>query len=162
MRDKFRELRIAWKAILLGLRVAPDHREEPRTYEWNEDVRGLKSIIFILPGGQYIAKGYVWKQIRYSLPGWLWVVVVSIRGHPLLRRVCTSVTHGIAFQAILNIRNLDSLISIAITKCTLSIKRTWKTFQTYPPYLILASMRFCENFQLPPMLVRCTSVPSPL
>ena len=33
MRDKFRELRIAWKAILLGLRVAPDHREEPRTYE---------------------------------------------------------------------------------------------------------------------------------
>ena len=26
-------VRNAWKAILLGLRVAPDHREEPRTYE---------------------------------------------------------------------------------------------------------------------------------
>ena len=40
---KFRKLRIAWKAILWGLRVAPDHREEPRTYEWNEDVRGYSA-----------------------------------------------------------------------------------------------------------------------
>ena len=27
-----------------------------------------------------------------------------IRGHPLLRRVCTSVTHSVAFQAILNLQ----------------------------------------------------------
>ena len=35
------------------------------------------------------------------------IVIVFCRGHPLLRRVCTSVTHSIAFQAITNLRNLN-------------------------------------------------------
>ena len=32
------------------------------------------------------------------------LATVSIRGHPLLRRVCTSVTNSVAFQAILDLR----------------------------------------------------------
>ena len=35
-------------------------------------------------------------------------VAVTVRGHPLLRRVCTSVTHGVAFQAILDFCDLNS------------------------------------------------------
>ena len=42
------------------------------------------------------------KSIMYSLPGWQRVEFVPVRGHPILRRVCTSVTHSIAFQAISN------------------------------------------------------------
>ena len=34
------------------------------------------------------------------------MVIVSIRGHPLPRRVCASVTHGVAFQAIKDLQNL--------------------------------------------------------
>ena len=33
---------------------------------------------------------------------------MSIRGHPLLRRVCTSVTNGVALQAIPNLRKLNN------------------------------------------------------
>ena len=46
----------------------------------------------LLPGGQYTAN-----QVQPSrLISW-WRLYV--RGHPLLRRVCTSVTHSVAFQA---------------------------------------------------------------
>ena len=49
---------LAWKAILLELRVAPDRREEPRTYECKRGCAGILSIYLLLPGGQYIAKGH--------------------------------------------------------------------------------------------------------
>ena len=83
--------RIAWKAILWGLRVAPDHREEPRTYEWNEDVRGIK------PKNRSAAWRAVHREklcvkANHVQPSRLARITIgSIRGHPLLRRVCTSV-----------------------------------------------------------------------
>ena len=45
--------------------------------------------------------------VRYSLPGWYNRWRLYVRGHPLLLRVCASVTHGVAFLVIPNKRNLN-------------------------------------------------------
>ena len=50
---------------------------------------------------------------------------VDFRGHPLLRRVCSSVTHSVAFQAIPNLRNLSF--------CLFDVERPFLSlFSTHP------------------------------
>ena len=97
MRDKFRELRIAWKAILLVtpyIRVkrecAGNKAKNPST-AWRA-VHREKSCVKV-------------NQVQPSrLVAESWI---PVRGHPLFRRVCTSVTNGIAFQAIQDLRKLN-------------------------------------------------------
>ena len=50
---------------------------------------------FFLSGRQYIGESQSGTAFQADKD-----IGVSIRGHPLLRRVCTSVTHSVAFQAI--------------------------------------------------------------
>ena len=75
-----------WKTVLF---VTPYIREKRGC------AGGYSANPQFLPGGQYTAN-----QVQPSrlISRWRFY----IRGHPLLRRVCTSVTHGVAFQAITN------------------------------------------------------------
>ena len=100
--------KIAWRAILWGLHVVPDHREEPRCIlDEGEDALGQETISSLssLEGCTWLAF-YVWHFAMYCPPGSIRIMGL-IPAHPRFTRMY-GVTSSTVFQTVQKLRNLNS------------------------------------------------------